>query len=236
MNIHGLNNLTLLDYPGKIACTVFTGHCNFRCPFCHNATLVMNPDAQPLITEEKVFSLLEKREGRLEGVAITGGEPTLCTDLPEFCRKIKERNLLVKLDTNGSNPDMVRRLISERLIDCVAMDIKSSPAHYAKAAGLSGFSMDNIFESTDLLMQAGAEGIIDYEFRTTVVGGIHTENDFVTTGKWLRGAKAYYLQGYRDSGDLLSPEGLYAFTPGEMRHFREILLPFIPNTQLRGID
>lgn len=235
MKIHGINGLTLLDYPGRMACTVFTGHCNFRCPFCHNATLVFNPDAQPLISEEAVFELLQKRGKTLEGVAITGGEPTLNPDLPDFCRKIRKLGYMIKLDSNGSNPKMLSALIDEKLVDCIAMDIKASPANYAHAVGLPSFSMDNIFESTDLIMDYGSKGIIDYEFRTTVVEGIHTENDFEKIGKWLKGAKAYYLQSYKNSGDIIAPDGLSTVKPDKMEHYRQLLLPNIPNTQLRGI-
>ena len=235
MKIHGINGLTLLDCPGKMACTIFTGHCNFRCPFCHNATLVLNPDSQPLIPEDSVFELLEKRAGRLEGVAITGGEPTLNKDLPEFCAKIKEKGLLIKLDTNGYNPGMVKELIDKKLVDCIAMDIKAAPENYAAATGLASFNMDPIFESTDLITDSGAKGLIDYEFRTTVVGGIHTENDFAKIGKWLKGAKAYFLQGYREGNDQIDAHGLSIVPVDTMEHYKEILLPFIPNTQLRGV-
>lgn len=236
MKIHGINGLSLLDYPGRMACTIFTGHCNFRCPFCHNGTLVLNPDSQPLKTEEELFELLKNRAGRLEGIAITGGEPTLNKDLPEFCRKIKNKfNLSIKLDTNGSLPDVVKALVSEKLIDYIAMDIKAAPDNYAAAVGLTSFDMGAIFDSTDFIMEAGAKKLIDYEFRTTVVGGIHTENDFVKIGKWLKGAKAYFLQGYRTSGDQLAPTGLYTVPVPDMEHYREILLPNIPNTGLRGV-
>ena len=235
MKIHGINGLTLLDYPGKMACTVFTGHCNFRCPFCHNATLVLNPDSQPLKPESEVFDLLKNRVGRLEGVAITGGEPTINTDLPDFCMKVKDMGLSVKLDTNGSSPSIIKRLIDDALIDCIAMDIKASPDNYAIAIGLTSFDMSPIFESADLIMQSGSQGKIDYEFRTTVVGGIHTEKDFMKIGKWLRGAKAYFLQGYRTSEDQLNPAGLYTVSVEDMQHYRDILLPFIPQTELRGV-
>ena len=177
MKIHGINGLSLLDYPGRMACTIFTGHCNFRCPFCHNGTLVLNPDSQPLKPEEELFDLLKNREGRLEGIAITGGEPTLNKDLPEFCRKIKENfNLSIKLDTNGSLPEVVKALVSEKLVDYIAMDIKAAPDNYAAAVGLPSFDMGVIFDSTDFIMESGSKELIDYEFRTTVVGGIHTES------------------------------------------------------------
>ena len=232
MQIHGFAKLTLLDYPGRIAATVFTGGCNFRCPFCHNAILVLNPNAQPRIDENEILKELESRKNKLEGVCITGGEPTLCRDLPEFIAKVREMGFLVKLDSNGTNPDMLEELINRRLIDFVAMDIKSSPEGYGKATGLKDISMDNILRSTDLLMQSG----IDYEFRTTVVDGIHTADDFKKIGIWLKGAKVYYLQQYKDSGDLIAPEGLSAPSKETLETYRSILLPYIPNTSIRGID
>ncbi|MBO4559004.1 MAG: anaerobic ribonucleoside-triphosphate reductase activating protein [Lachnospiraceae bacterium] len=232
MQIHGFAKLTLLDYPGQIAATIFTGGCNFRCPFCHNAILVLNPNAQPRIDENEILKELESRKNKLEGVCITGGEPTLCRDLPEFIAKVREMGFLVKLDSNGTNPDMLEDLIGHRLIDFVAMDIKSSPEGYSKATGLKDMSMDDIFRSTDLLMQSG----IDYEFRTTVVDGIHTADDFKKIGIWLKGAKAYYLQQYKDSGDLIAPEGLSAPSKETLETYRSILLPYIPNTSIRGID
>lgn len=235
MKIHGINGLSLLDYPGKMACTIFTGHCNFRCPFCHNATLVLNPDSQPVKSEEEVFELLKNRSGRLEGVAITGGEPTLQKDLQSFCQRIKEMGILVKLDTNGSNPGTVKELIEKGLVDYIAMDIKAAPENYANAVGLKNFDMSPVFESVDTIMENGAEGRIGYEFRTTVVQGVHTEKDFVQIGKWLKGAKAYFLQGYRTSEDQLSPQGLSTVPAEIMQHYREILIPYIPDTQLRGV-
>ena len=235
MNIHGISGLTLLDYPGKMACTIFTGHCNFRCPFCHNATLVLNPSSQPLIPEEEVFSLLDRRKGKLEGVAITGGEPTLNRDLPDFCRMVKEKGLLVKLDTNGSNPDTVSKLIDEKLVDYIAMDIKASPTNYAKAVGLTSFDMEPVFESTDIIMEAGKKNQINYEFRTTVVGGIHTEDDFKKISRWLKGANAYFIQGYRTSDDQLNPKGLFTVPVETMETYRKLLLETIPNVSLRGV-
>ena len=235
MKIHGLAGLTLLDFPGKMACTVFTGYCNFRCPFCHNATLVLNPSSQPLISKEEIFSLLDKRKGKLNGVAITGGEPTLQPDLPEFCKAVKDKGFSVKLDTNGSSPDMVRQLINDRLVDYIAMDIKASPENYSAATGIRSFDMSPIFDCVDIILGEGENGCINYEFRTTVVGGIHTENDFIKISRWLKGAKAYFLQGYRSSEDQLNPEGLGTVPLAAMERYRDILLENIPNTQLRGV-
>ena len=232
MKIHGFSQLTLLDYPGHLACTIFCGHCNFRCPFCHNASLVLHADEQPVISEEKIFEHLKKRHGILEGVAITGGEPTLHKDLPDFIRRIRnETGLAVKLDTNGTNPEMLKQLIDEKLIDYAAMDIKTSPGRYALAAGLKALDMDSIFDSVEILMNSD----IDYEFRTTVVDEIHHRDDLIEIGEWIKGAKAYYLQCYKNSGDLISPDGLHAPSLQKLEHFREIVLPFVPNTEIRGI-
>lgn len=233
MYIHGLSQLTLLDYPGKLACTVFCGSCNFRCPFCHNASLVLNPTSLPSMSEDKVIAHLQKRKNTLEGVCITGGEPTLQPDLADFIRRIKdETGFPVKLDTNGSHPDTVERLLSEHLIDSIAMDIKSSPGGYARAAGLPSFTMDNIFRSVDLIRSSD----IDYEFRTTVVDGIHSDDDFREIGKWLRGSRAYYLQMYKDSGELISPLGLKAPSREDLIRYRDILLPYIETVDIRGVD
>lgn len=232
MNIHGYSQLTLLDYPGKLACTIFTANCNFRCPFCHNASLVTKPSSQPALDENKILEHLASRRTKLEGVCITGGEPTLNTDLPDFLSKLKNMGFLVKLDTNGSNPDMLGYLLSEGLLDCVAMDIKASPSNYTAATGLKDICMDKIFRSTELLMT----GSISYEFRTTVVDGIHSDQDFEQIRAWLKGAKAYYLQQYKDSGDLIAPVGLSAPSAETLNRYRDIVLPFIPNTQIRGVD
>ena len=233
MKIHGYDKLTLLDYPGKVASTIFCGHCNFRCPFCHNASLVLHADEMPLISEEEIFEHLTGRKGVIEGVAITGGEPTLYRDLPDFIVRLKEKTgVLVKLDTNGTNPDMLAELMERGLIDRVAMDIKSSPAGYAAASGLDEIDMDAVFKSVDLIMK----GIVEYEFRTTVVDELHGDREMKAVGKWLTGASAYYLQCYKDSGELINPEGLHAPSAEKLEHFRQILLPFIPNTYIRGVS
>ena len=233
MQFHGFNKLTLLDYPGKLACTLFTGYCNFRCPFCHNAELVLRPDSQPALDEEKIIAGIKERASRLEGVAITGGEPTMHKDLPGFIERLKkETGLCIKLDTNGTNPHMLKNLIDDGLIDCIAMDIKSSPDGYARAVGLKSISMTELFESVELILS----NRVDYEFRTTVVDGIHSESDILEIGKWIRGAKHYYLQCYKDSGDLIAPDGLKAPSKEVLEKYRTILLPFIPATELRGVD
>ena len=231
MIIKGFAKLTLLDYPGKVACTVFTGGCNFRCPFCHNASLATRPGEVDSIPEEEVFSLLRKRKGILDGVCITGGEPLLYGDeLKEFIIKIKELGYAVKLDTNGSFPERLKELIDARLIDKVAMDIKSSPDGYGKTAGLENFDMSPILTSIDLLKNSG----IDYEFRTTVVKELHSAEDFEKIGKLIEGAKEYYLQSFVDSGDLIG-DGMSAPSENEMKEYLKIARKYVKDAKLRGM-
>lgn len=194
MRIGGIQKLTLIDYPGKIATTVFTVGCSFRCGFCHNPELVL-PEKFPELNEmeKEFFAHLEKRVGKLEGVCITGGEPTIQPDIIEFIRKIKEMGYVVKLDSNGSNPHVLEKIIKERLVDFIAMDIKSAPGNYSSVVGLN-VDIEKIKKSVKIIMESG----IDYEFRTTVVPGIHSEEEFLEIAKWIKGAKAYYLQEYRE--------------------------------------
>ena len=231
MVIHGLQKLTLLDYPGHTACTVFTAHCPWRCPFCHNAALVLDPGRQPVISEEEVFSFLSRRRGLLDGVAVTGGEPTLQRGLPEFLRRVKALGFAVKLDTNGTNPAMLRTILEEGLADYVAMDIKAGRDNYAAATGTLHPGLDAVEECARMLM----DGDTDFEFRTTVVRGLHTADDFADIAAWLPGGEKYFLQAFKDSGDLISG-GCSAFDRGEMEAFRQVLLPAVPNTEIRGMD
>lgn len=231
MKICGYNKTTLLDYPGKVAATIFLGSCNFRCPFCQNSSLVLHPAVQPEIPTDEVLSFLKKRQGILDGVCISGGEPTLSEELPDFVREIKALGYAVKLDTNGSRPYVVKELVKEGLIDKAAMDIKACPDNYKALSGLRYPDMDSIFETVDFLM----EGHVDYEFRTTVVKELHTEKDFIEIGQWLSGAKAYYLQAYKDSDGVLQP-GFTSYSMEELQHFRSILLKTIPLVDIRGID
>ncbi|MCJ7836664.1 anaerobic ribonucleoside-triphosphate reductase activating protein [Cuneatibacter sp. NSJ-177] len=227
MKIGGFQKLTLLDYPGKLSATVFTGGCNFCCPFCHNSELILPGDTLP---EEEILSTLKKRRRMLEGVCITGGEPTLQKDLETFIEKLKEMDYLVKLDTNGYKPDILRRLCERGIVDYVAMDLKGPKSKYAAIAGREELSLDRIEESAAYLLK----GTVDYEFRTTVVPELHEEADFPEIGEWIRGAKAYYLQAYKDSEYVLDRR----FTsPSEdfMETLRKLVLPFVPNTALRGI-
>ena len=194
MRLGGYQKLTLIDFPGVIATTVFTVGCSFRCPFCHNPELVIKSRFPALNNlEEEFFAHLEKRKGKLEGVCITGGEPTIQPDIIEFIRKIKKMGYLVKLDSNGTRPDVLRKIIKEKLVDFIAMDIKNSPENYSKTVGLTA-DTSRIKLSVEMIMNSG----IAYEFRTTVVPGIHSEEDFVAITKWIKGARAYYLQEYRE--------------------------------------
>lgn len=231
MKIYGLNKTTLLDYPGKVAATIFLGGCNFRCPFCQNSSLVLNPSAQPEIPVKEVLSFLKKRKGILDGVCITGGEPTLSPDLPELLREIRTLGYPIKLDTNGTHPDLLKTLTEQNLIQMTAVDIKACPDNYLALCGLVHPELDAVKETVEFLKN----GTLDYEFRTTVIRELHSEKDFIEIGQWLTGAKAYYLQAYRDSEEVLQP-GFSSYTRKELEHFREILKRTIPLVELRGID
>lgn len=231
MTIHGFNKLTLLDFPGKVACTVFFGGCNFRCPFCHNGNLVLHPDREPVVEEEQVFRVLEKRKGILDGVCITGGEPTLQRELPAFITRIKSMGYLVKLDTNGYRPEVLKMLVEDRLVDYVAMDIKASPSRYPQVCGLEGLEILKIQESIEYLM----EGHVDYEFRTTVMREFHQKEDFEIIGKWLKGCRRYFLQGYRESDFVISP-GFTGYSREQLERFRTQLLKYIPQVEVRGVE
>ena len=233
MLISGLQKLTLLDYPGTVSCTVFTGGCNFRCPFCHNAALVL-PERLAGDSDgvETVLSFLKKRQGPLEGVAVTGGEPLIHTDMADFLRRVRELGYRIKLDTNGSFPDRLCELIEAGLVDRVAMDIKNAPDQYARTVGLRAFDIGAVERSKELLL----EGRVDYEFRTTVVKGLHTEASLVEAAHWIMGAREYYLQQYKDSGDLLRPDGLGPFSDEEMHALCEAVAAVLPVVRLRGVD
>ena len=228
MLISGLQKLTLLDYPGKLAATVFFSGCNFRCPFCHNASLVVNPGVGE-ITEEELFSFLDSRRGRLEAVCISGGEPTLRRELPSLIGTIKDMGFLVKLDTNGYRPDVLSSLVSDGLIDYVAMDIKNSKEGYSKTVDIPDFDITPVCESVELLLSDK----VDYEFRTTVVKELHTAQDMVSIGRWISGAKNYFLQSFRDSEDIIG-SGFSPYADWEMATFLSSILPYVPNAQIRG--
>lgn len=228
MDINGIQKLTLLDYPGKCACTVFLAGCNLRCPFCHNASLVLGA-APTAMTEAEFFAFLKKRRGLLDGVCVTGGEPTLRKDLPDFLAKIKALGYLVKLDTNGSDPAMLRQLIGDGLVDYVAMDIKNCPDRYPETCGGIDI-LPAVQESLAILREDKAA----YELRTTCCKPFHDEAALEAIGKWLSGTKHYYLQNFVDSGDLIGPE-VSGFTKEEMEALQSCVLPYIPTTRIRGI-
>ena len=230
MKLYGLQKLTLLDFPEKVACTVFLGGCNLRCPFCHNSVLVFPEPEDETITEDEFFRFLDKRAGVLDGVAVTGGEPLLTPDVLPFLERIKEMGYAVKLDTNGSFPKRLREAVDSGLVDYVAMDIKNSPEKYAATCGLNVFDLSKVQESIRFLMG----GRIPYEFRTTVVDEFHEAADMEAIGKWIAGARAYYLQNFVDSGACIR-EGLHAKSPEELHLFRSLLTKYVPNTQIRGV-
>ena len=228
MILDGLQKLTLLDFPDRMACTVFTHGCNFRCPFCHNASLVEGDNAHLPVEEFEDF--LKKRQGILDGVAITGGEPMLQKDLKDFIKMIKSYGYLVKLDTNGTYPEKLEEFIDEGLVDYVAVDIKATPEKYGKTIGVENFDITPINKTVEILKQ----GKVPYEFRTTVVKELHEAADFEIIGKWLEGAPRYFLQQFVDSGDLIG-EGMSAHSEETMKEFLGIVQKYIPTAELRGI-
>ena len=229
MIIHGLEKLSLVDYDGVVASTIFTGGCNFRCGFCHNSLLVLSHNTLPVIHEEEVLSYLEKRKGILEGVCVSGGEPTLQKDLPAFLLKLKNLGYLVKLDTNGTNPTLVKQLFNDKLVDYFAMDIKNNLEDYAKIIGFDTFDTKNVEKTVEFFMTEN----VDYEFRTTLIKEFHSKNNVVLIGQWLKGAKKYFLQKFKNSESCIESH-LSALDENEAKSFRDILAKTIPNTFLRG--
>lgn len=232
MKVTGIQKLTLLDYPGVVACTVFTAGCNFRCPFCHNAMLVLPEQIDDeCLTDDEVFGFLKKRRGVLDGVAVTGGEPLLHADMPEFLARVKELGYKIKLDTNGSNPELLSEIVKNKLVDRVAMDIKNAPEEYARTIGLKSFDIAPVERSKEMLLR----GDIDYEFRTTVVKGIHTKESLIGAAKWIEGAKEYYLQQFKDSGNLILPDGLSAYDEKQMHTLADTVRDYVPTVEVRGV-
>ncbi|MBQ1490195.1 MAG: anaerobic ribonucleoside-triphosphate reductase activating protein [Eubacterium sp.] len=230
MKIHGLQKLTLLDFPSHTACTVFLGTCDFRCPYCHNYELV-DGSAPAIMEADEVFAFLRKRQGLLDGVAVTGGEPCMNRELPAFLSEVRELGFATKVDTNGNHPAMLRRILSEGLADYVAMDVKNSPDKYAMTIGLPSFNLKRVQESIDLLLSSG----IDYEFRTTCVREFHEERDFREIGEMIRGAKRYFLQNFTDRESV--PYGnLHGFSREEMEIFSKIMAESVETVEIRGID
>ena len=235
MNIAGLQKMTLLDFPGRVACTVFLGGCNFRCPYCHNSEL-LDGNCPSFMTDEELLAFLAKRRGLLDGVCITGGEPTLQPELPALLRAIKALGYAVKLDTNGTRPALLRQLVEEGLVDYVAMDVKSSPGGYPAAAGLDEFSLSNLEESLRFLL----EYHVDYELRTTVVAQLHDEAAIREMAQWLfhlvpgKKAKKLFLQPFVDR-DTVPFEGLSAPEKEDLEAWTALLSPYVEEVGLRGV-
>jgi len=224
----GLQKLTLLDYPGRMACTLFTGGCNFRCPFCHNGGLVTAPET--LWTEAQILEYLASRKGLLDGVCVTGGEPLLHPSLGEFLGKVKALGFSVKLDTNGSFPARLKELVRAGLVDYVAMDVKNSPEKYAVTVGAGAFDLTPVRESISYIMKRN----VAYEFRTTLVRELHCEEDVESIARWISGAEKYALQSFVDSGAVLC-EGLSAWDKESVLRMAELARRYVPNTEVRGI-
>jgi len=244
MNIAGLQKTTLVDFPGKVAATVFTRGCTFRCGFCHNPELVLPEEFLPLMDEQEILNFFKKRAGKLQGVCITGGEPTMQKDLPQFIIELKKLGYAVKLDTNGSNPDMLESLIKSGNLDYIAMDIKGSPNKYSSIISNSQFSISNkksnnkssndqlintIKESVNLIMSSG----LDYEFRTTVCHPVHTIEEFKELGEFIKGAKRYFIQNFVQSKHIDKEIKYSAFSDEENDKIMKILSPFIVDLSIR---
>lgn len=232
MKIHGLEKLSLVDYDGFVAATVFTGGCNFKCPFCHNASLVTDFKDLSVIEEQDIINYLKKRKGIIEGLCITGGEPTLNKDLPDFCRKIKEIGVSIKVDSNGTNPEMIKTLAENGLADYFAIDIKNDKAGYAKTIGLNRFDLSNVEKTVSYLIN----GNIGYEFRTTIISQFHKESNILEIAKWIDGAEKYFLQKFKSGDNCLSPDGLTPVPDEEALKFANIAKPFVKSVKLRGYD
>lgn len=231
MRLGGLQKMTLLDFPGRVACTVFTVGCNFRCPFCHNSSLVLSPAVSEL-SQDDFFAFLKKRQGLLDGVAITGGEPLLHPDMPAFLEQIRALGYAVKLDTNGAFPDRLQTVLEAGLADYVAMDVKNSREKYEQTAGVAGILP--AVERSVALLRAGK---VPFEFRTTLVDELHEPADFAAIGAWIAGTERYFIQGFVDSGDILGGgERFHAASPEKAKACLEAVKPFVPEALLRGVE
>ncbi len=233
--ISAIQPFSMLDFPGKTSCIVFLAGCNFRCPYCHNSEFVLpekiNEIKDSFIEKKSLFAFLKARQGLLDGVVITGGEPTIHKNLPEFIQKIKKMGFLVKLDTNGTNPDMLRQLLKANLLDYIAMDIKSSEKTYNKAVGVK-INIEIIKKSIKIIQNSN----LDYEFRTTLVPGIHNEDIFKELLELIQGAKKYYLQNFRPTGGCLDPkiEKINGFNPLELKNFQKIAEKAVKHCEIRA--
>ena len=230
MRICGLQKLAMVDYPDKLAATVFTGGCNLRCPFCHNALLVTRLNESPTLPQEEILSFLASRRKLLDGMVLSGGEPLMQPGVEEFLREVRQLGLSIKVDTNGCYPQALEALLAEGLVDYVAMDIKNSPEKYPLTVGVPNFDLTPVQRSIDLLRGCG----IDYEFRTTIVKELHTPQDIVSICQWVGGAPTYALQNFVDSGALIST-GLHSPEPLVPEEFAEIARPFFGRVLVRGV-
>ena len=230
MKLHGIQKMTLLDFPGCVSCTIFLGGCDFRCPFCHNFELI-DGTMKATMDEDELIKFLISRKGLLEGVAITGGEPLMHKDLLSLIQRIHDTGYRVKLDTNGYHPDTLKEILDTGLVEYVAMDIKNSPEKYPLTCGVESVDLNLIYKSIDILMNGDTE----YEFRTTVVNELHEEEDFIKIGEMIKGAKRYFLQRFTDR-DSVPYGNLTAPSFDKMHKFAEISRRFIPNTELRGVE
>ncbi len=229
MQLFGLEKLSLVDFDGKVAATVFTGACNFRCGFCHNGPLVTSVSDLPVFSEEDILAYIKKRQCILDGVCITGGEPTLNKDLPNFCEKLKNLGVAVKVDTNGTNPQMVKTLAEGGLADYFAVDIKNDKANYARIIGFDSYDTTNVEKTVDYLLR----GKVGYEFRTTLIKEYHGKKNIKAIAEWIKGAEKYFLQKFKLTDTCLT-QTLNGLDEATAKEFIEILLPYIPNAKLRG--
>ena len=231
MDIFGLEKLSLVDYDGFVAATVFTAKCNFRCGFCHNSALVLDYNAIPPIRESEVLDYLKKRKGILEGLCITGGEPTLNPDLPEFIKKVKDIGYSVKVDTNGTNPEMVKLLVKEGLADYFAVDIKNDKENYANIIGFNTFDTSKVEKTVEFLLS----GKVKYEFRTTLIAEYHKADNIKRIAEWIKGADKYFMQKFK-SGDNCISQDLSPVPMETAKEFADIIRPFVKRVDLRGYD
>lgn len=230
MRICGLQKLSMVDFPGRLAATVFTGGCNLRCPFCHNALLVTRLQESPVLDEGEVLTFLASRRGFLDGVVLSGGEPLMQSGAVDFLSDVQKLGFAIKVDTNGCYPHVLQEILDRGLVDYVAMDIKNRPEKYPETVGIPNFSLENVKKSIDILSRSG----IDYEFRTTVVREFHTAEDITAIAQWIQGAPHYYLQNFEDSGNLIS-HGLHGFSPNELQIMADSALKHLKTVQIRGL-
>ena len=232
MKFLGMEKMSLVDYDGLVATTVFTGGCNFKCPFCHNALLVNGFENLPILDQDEIFSYLEKRKGIIDGVCITGGEPTLHADLPFFMEKVKNMGYKVKLDTNGTNPDLVKTVFENGLCDYFAMDIKNDRNSYAKIIGFDEFDTSKVEKTVQYFLTSNA----DYEFRTTLIKQFHSKENILGIAEWIKGAKKYFLQKFKSGENCLNANGLEPIDNETTKKYLELLKNFIPFVSTRGYD